>query len=181
MRDPPSIAPLSWCLPRALISHGLSRPTFQDFLHQPGQRCPAVPRLYGQAARPCPGCSGPEAALPLPFPLPHVLPPTSGVWRLRGFPVADAVRGRLGAAGIPVAPHLPIGKRQRPKEASALAARPRVLQWEGMVLARWEEHGPPVFPSSLTARLSFVWRSCSLSLCVTGALGSRPTQAAPGR
>ena len=95
--------------------------------------------------------------------------------------MADAVRGRLGAAGIPVAPHLPIAKRQRPKEAGALAARPRVLRWEGMVLAHWEEHGPPAFPSSLTARLSFVWRSCSLSLCVTGVLGSRPTQPAPGR
>lgn len=187
MRNPPSIASLPGCLRCVLISHGLSRPTFRVFCTD-----------QGSAAWPCPGCmdrlpraQGGVASFAIP-PSPCAPIHESGLEAARcprvrcrmrqlGLPAVHHPARCPGAAGIPVAPHLPVATRQFPKEAGVLAACLWVLHWEGMVLARWEEHCLPAFPSLLTACLGFVWQSCSLSCCVTGVLRSWLTQPAPQR
>lgn len=172
VRNPPSITLLPCYL---LISHGLSRWIFKIF-------CAGE----GSAARWCPGCPGPEEALPLPFLLPHVLSPMSRLRRLQGVPRSDAVHCSLGCwprsakHGVlaqqvflwPRTSLLSVGSA----EGSRCLGRPAA----GAVLGG---NGAGSLGGAWTARVpiladcssQLVWRSCSLLLCVTSVLGSQPT------
>ena len=78
VRDPPSIAPLSWCLPRALISHGLSRPTFKIFCTSQGSAARPYPGRLDRLPGHAPAARGPRWCFLCRSPFPMCSHPRAG-------------------------------------------------------------------------------------------------------